>query len=376
MRRVDSGGYVSDLSPEISSRWKTVFGNGPSDPGDYDQDTYDRTIELSIAQQKALGINDENLQPVPLSRLLKLTQDRDSGSMDLMDNYAKVSELFRHTKGAVAQAALVRELDQAGLGGILPGGKPGLSPSEVFQADAKAIGKKTANAGILAGKLIKGAGYVVSLGSTERPDFGQGYYEPANSTEKVMMRQGGDALSWAIPVPGVGRLIERAVPRAVEAVGSQAAAQAERSIGNSAVAKMPTSEPALNPVDSLYGDEGIPIAKPQPEDFSEQLTKSRGAARELPVSDPDAFSHVSTSSPTRGGRQTARSPRKSKLDRKMIAEVAGGLFARDPDRVDIPGAKFGEAITNDYRKGYAQANPGVNVNDLVIHHQAERQLLN
>ncbi|RUU61514.1 hypothetical protein EOD04_26205, partial [Mesorhizobium sp. M2C.T.Ca.TU.009.01.2.1] len=249
MRRVDSGGYVSDLSPEISSRWKTVFGNGPSDPGDYDQDTYDRTIELSIAQQKALGINDENLQPVPLSRLLKLTQDRDSGSMDLMDNYAKVSELFRHTKGAVAQAALVRELDQAGLGGILPGGKPGLSPSEVFQADAKAIGKKTANAGILAGKLIKGAGYVVSLGSTERPDFGQGYYEPANSTEKVMMRQGGDALSWAIPVPGVGRLIERAVPRAVEAVGSQAAAQAERSIGNSAVAKMPTSERALNPVD-------------------------------------------------------------------------------------------------------------------------------
>lgn len=117
MRRVDSGGYVSDLSPEISSRWKTVFGNGPSDPGDYDQDTYDRTIELSIAQQKALGINDENLQPVPFSRLLKLAQDRDSGSMDLMDNYAKVSELFRHTKGAVAQAALVRELDQAGLGG-------------------------------------------------------------------------------------------------------------------------------------------------------------------------------------------------------------------------------------------------------------------
>lgn len=162
-----------------------------------------------------------------------------------MDNYAKVSELFRHTKGAVAQAALVRELDQAGLGGILPGGKPGLSPSEVFRADAKAIGKETANAGILAGKLIKGAGYVVSLGSTERPNFGHGYYEPANSTENVMMRQHGDALSWAIPVPGVGRAVEGAIPRAIEAVGPRAAAQAERSIAGKS---LPSSEMADNSI--------------------------------------------------------------------------------------------------------------------------------
>lgn len=104
---------------------------------------------------------------MPLSRLLKLAKDRDSGSMDFMDSYAKASELFLHTKGAVAQAALVRELDQAGLGGILPGGKPGLSPSEVFQADAKAIGKATANAGISAGKLIKG-GWLRNLPWIER----------------------------------------------------------------------------------------------------------------------------------------------------------------------------------------------------------------
>ncbi|MBZ9868020.1 hypothetical protein LB515_21815 [Mesorhizobium sp. CA15] len=229
-RRVDSGGYVSDTSQDISAGWKAVFGTGPSDPEAYDQDTYDRTIELSVARQKALGIDDENLQPVPFSILLKLAEDRDSGSMYFMDNYAKASELFLRTKGPVARAALVRELDAAGLGGILPGGKPRLSVGEVFRADAKALGKETANAGILAGKLIKGAGYVVSLGSTERPDFGHGYYEPANSTEKVMMRQGGDAWGWAIPGPGVGRAAESAIPRAVGAVGSQAAAQIERSI--------------------------------------------------------------------------------------------------------------------------------------------------
>lgn len=59
----------------------------------------------------------------------------------------------------------------------------------------------------------------------------------------------------------------------------------------------------------------------------------------------------------------------------MAVEVAKELFARDPSRVEHPGAKFGEALTNNYRKGYAQANPEVNMDDLVIHHPAEQQLL-
>ncbi|CDX21207.1 conserved hypothetical protein [Mesorhizobium plurifarium] len=276
-RRVDSGDYISDTSQEISAGWKAVFGNGPSDPEAYDQDTYDRTIELSVATQKALGVDDENLQPVPLSILLKLAGDRDSGSMDLMDNYARVSELFRHTKGAVAQAALVRELDQAGLGGILPGGKPGLSPSEVFRADAKAIGKETANAGILAGKLIKGGGYVVSLGSTERPDFGHGYYEPANSTEKVMMRQHGDALSW-----GLGEGVAKGIGRGIDWFAS-APRQAERSAGVSAAAKVRNSEGAAGEIRALDGTEspanGIP-AKRQSDETSDALDSISGQAAE------------------------------------------------------------------------------------------------
>ncbi|OBQ66948.1 hypothetical protein [Mesorhizobium loti] len=119
---------------------------------------------------------------------------------------------------------------------------------------------------------------------------------------------------------------------------------------------------------------GIP-AKPQPTDFSKQPTISLEAAVELPIADSNALSGVKTLSPLQGARQTIRSPRKSKLDRKMIAAVASELFARDPDRVELPAAKFGEATTNNYRKGYAQANPNVNVKDLVIHHQAEQQLL-
>jgi hypothetical protein len=59
----------------------------------------------------------------------------------------------------------------------------------------------------------------------------------------------------------------------------------------------------------------------------------------------------------------------------MVAAVAKDLFARDPARVEHPGAKFGEATTNDYRNGYAQANPGVDIKKLVIHHPAEQQLL-
>ncbi|ESY29440.1 hypothetical protein NKH34_15020 [Mesorhizobium sp. M1148] len=228
-RRVYPGDYVDGLSSEISEGWKAVFGTGPSDSEAFDQDTYDKTLALSVAQQNALGIADENLQPVPFSFLLKLAEQRDSGSMYFMDNYAKASELFARTKGPVARAALVRELDEAGLGGILPGGKPGLSAIEVFRSEARGLGKAGANAGIFAGKLMKGIGYGASLGTSDPPDFSQGYFEPSNNAEKVMMRQGNDALSWAIPGPGIGRaaVAAKGIPRTLEPLSAMASGRAE-----------------------------------------------------------------------------------------------------------------------------------------------------
>ncbi|MDX8468921.1 hypothetical protein RFM26_24740 [Mesorhizobium sp. VK23B] len=375
-RLADSGGYVSDLSPDISAGWKAVFGDWPSDLEAYDQDTYDRTIELSIAKQKALGIDNENLQPVPFSILLKLAEDRDSGSMYFMDNYAKASELFARTKGPVARAALVRELDSAGLGGILPGGKPRLSAGEVFRADANALRKIAANAGIGLANANEWVAYGMSGGTISPPDYKGAYYEPSNNVEKVMMRQGGDALGWAIPLPGAGRVVESTIPRAIEGIGSGAAGQAERSIGNLEAANIPTSKVGPGQVDKLGAGErsaaDIP-AKPQLEDSSEQPITSLDAAGELRVADSNT--NPTTLSPAQDERRTTRPPRKSKLDREMVAAVARELFARDPSRVEHPGAKFGEAATNNYRKGYAQANPDVNIDDLVIHHQAEQQLL-
>ncbi|TPL05313.1 hypothetical protein FJ938_15255 [Mesorhizobium sp. B2-4-14] len=371
-RRVNSGGYVSETSPNIAAGWKAVFGTGPSDPEAYDQDTYDKTLALSVAKQKALGIDDENLQPVPFSMLLEFAEDRDSGSMYFMDNYAKASALFERTKDPVARAALVRELDDAGLGGILPGGKPRLSMGEVFQADAKALGKTIANAGIGLANANDWIAYGMSGGTISPPDYRDAYYEPANSTEKVMMRQGNDALGWAIPVPGLGRAIESAIPRAIESIGSGAAGGAERSIttkffasSEAASTSIPETAPGQFEKISARQDTAANIpAKPQLDDFAKQLTTSLDAT-------PDAI----TPNPAQDGGKTIVSPRKSKLDRQMIAAVARELFARDPSRVEHPGAKFGEATTNNYRKAYAQANPDVDIGELVIHHPAEQQLL-
>jgi hypothetical protein len=375
-RRVDPGGYVSELSPEISTGWKAVLGNGPSDPAAFDQDTYHKTIRLSVAQQKALGIDDENLQPVPFSILLKLAEDRDSGDMHLMDNYAKASELFARTKGAVARAALVRELDDAGLSGILPGGKPHLSVGEVFQADAKALGKVATNAGIALANVNDWVAYGMSGGTISPPDYKDAYYEPENNVEKVMMRQGSDALGWAIPGPGVGRAAESAIPRAIEAVGS-GAARTERSIGNPKAANISTPKVTPGQVEKPGFGEGatgaIP-AKPQPENLFNQPTTSVDNPGELPIVD-SALTGVTTLSSSPGGRQTTRPIRKSKLDRDMLVAVASEIFARDPSRVEHPGAKFGKATTNNYRRAYAEANPDVNIKDLIIHHSAEQQLL-
>ncbi len=226
-RRVGAGGYVSGLSPKTFEGWEAVFGSGASNPGNYDPNLYDQTIALSVALQKVLGIEDENLQPIPFSYLLELAEQRDSGSAYLMDHYAKASELFARTKDPVARAALVRELDAASLGGILPGGKPGLSAGEVFRADARALGKKIANVGIGVANANDWVAYSMSGGTTSPPDYKGAYYEPSNNTEKVMMRQGGDALGWAIPVSGVGRTVGKGIPRPVGSMSAIAAERAE-----------------------------------------------------------------------------------------------------------------------------------------------------
>ncbi|MBA1143175.1 hypothetical protein [Mesorhizobium neociceri] len=265
-RQVASGDYVSGLSPKIAGGWEAVFGNEPSNPGSYDPDLYDQTIALSVAQQKALGIEDENLQPIPFSNLLKLAEQRDSGSVDFMDNYAKASELFARTKDPVARAALVRELDDAGLGGILPGGKPGLSAGEVFRADAKALGKKIANVGIGVANANDWVAYGMSGGTISPPDYKGAYYEPSNNTEKVMMRQIDDALGWAIPMPGVGRAVESAIPRAIERIGAVAAERAENTIATKHLARpevtdtlVPEAASGQTPVETSGSGKAAPV---------------------------------------------------------------------------------------------------------------------
>lgn len=245
-RMTDYGGRVSEASPEIFEGWKAALGNSPSDPESFDQDAYDRTIELSVAKQKELGIDDENLQPIPFSYLLKIDEDRNSGNMYLMDNYAKATELFRRTKGPVARAALARQLDDAGLGGILPEGKPRLSMAEVFRADARAFAKAVTNPGIITNSkdwVARG----MSEGGNSLSHDEDAYYQPSNNTEKVMMRQGYGALDW-MPVPVLGRAAKKVMPRAFEPVGPEAAGRADDPIATKSFAN---SEAANNSISEI-----------------------------------------------------------------------------------------------------------------------------
>ncbi|MFD2052814.1 hypothetical protein ACFSQT_06730 [Mesorhizobium calcicola] len=378
-RRADAGGYVSEVFPNIAAAWKAVIGGGLEDPNGYDKDAYDKAIAMSVAAQEQLGI--ENPQPVPLSIIRDLSENYDSKSTYQQDENSRVSTLLAGTSGPVARAAVAQQLADADLGWIIPGaGYEAPSTLSVLASYAKGLGKVAANAGIALANVNDWVAYGMSGGTISPPDYKGAYYNPANRVENLAMHQGSDALGWAIPWPGVGRaaVAEEGIARAVEAVGSGAAARTEQSIGNLEAANIPTSKVASRQVEKLGAGEGakgaIP-AKPQPENVSKQPTTSLNAAGEPLVADSNALSGVTTPSLAQGGRQTTRSPRKSKLDRKMIAEVASELFARDPNRVEHPGAKFGEATTNNYRKGYSQANPGVNIEDLVIHHQAEQQLL-
>ncbi|MER9373787.1 hypothetical protein [Mesorhizobium sp. M0491] len=376
-RRADGGGYVSEVFPNIAAAWKAVIGGGLEDPNGYDKDAYDKAIAMSVAAQEQLGI--ENPQPVPLSFIRDLSDNYDSRIAYQQDKNAKASTLLAGTFGPVARAAVARQLADAGLGSIIPDASAHTPPpsSSMLTSQAKALGKSIANAGIgtaeFAANAAVGAFNAKTRSRLKSFDFTGAYYEPSNRVENLMMHQGYDALNWL----GFGRTaaVEKAIPRAIESVSSGALGQTERSIANLEAANTPTSKVASGRVEKPGAGEGVAGAipeKPQPGNFSKQPTTWLDGAGELLTADSNALAGVTTA---QGGGQTTRSPRKSQLDRRMIAAVARELFARDPSRVEHPGVRLGEATTNDYRKGYADANPGVKIEDLVIHHQAEQQLL-
>ncbi|MER9116631.1 hypothetical protein NKH93_08410 [Mesorhizobium sp. M0954] len=377
-RRTDAGGYVREVFPNVDAAWKAVIGGGLEDPNGYDKDAYDKAIAMSVAAQEHLGI--ENPQPVPLSIIRDLSDNYDSASMYQQDINAKVSTLLAGTSGPAARAGVARQLADADLAWIIPVESGYKAPSTllVLASEGKALGKVVANAGIALANVNDWVAYGMAGGTISPPDYKDAYYEPSNRDENLMMHQGSDALGWSIPSPAFGRaaVAEKGIPQAIELVGSGAAGHAERSIGSLEAA--PSSKVAPGQLEKLGAGEGTAPAMPanaQPEDFTKLPRTSLDAAGELPIADSNALSGVTTPSPVQGGHQTTRSPRKSKLDREMIAAVASELFARDPSRVEHPGAKFGEATTNNYRKAYAQANPDVNIEDVVIHHPAEQQLL-
>ncbi|UDL89488.1 hypothetical protein LGH82_31295 [Mesorhizobium sp. PAMC28654] len=249
-RRADAGGYVSEAFPDIGAAWKAVIGGGLEDPNGYDKDAYDRAMAMSIAAQEHLGV--ENIQPVPLSVIRDLSDNRDSRSMYRQEINAKVSALLAGTSGPVARAAVARQLADADLGWIIPdaSGYKATSMLSVFASDAKALGKAAANAGIGAAELAAKLVIMAADGNTQAtlspPDFTDAYFEPSNPIENVMMHQGYDAIGWSIPGPGLGRTAaaEKGIPRAIESVGSGAAGRAELPIGNSRAANNPIPEVA------------------------------------------------------------------------------------------------------------------------------------
>jgi hypothetical protein len=372
-RRTDAWGSVAESVPAIATAWKAVVGGGLEDPNAYDKGAYDKAIAMALAAQERLGI--ENLQLVPQDIIQELSDKRNSSSTYQQEKNAKISELLAKTSGSVARAAVGKQLAAAGLGWIMPveAGYQSPSTSSIFASQAKALGKLAANAGIFLGKVSDQIGdNLASLGGAdiESPKKEDDYYEPANDVEDLMMHQGSDAATWAL-----GEGVGKGIAGAIEWLGSGAAGQAERSIGGLEAANTPTSQFAPGQSGVGHDTAALKPATPQPEDFSRQPTTSSDAAGALPSADSNALSGATPPNPAHGGRQTNHSPRKSKVDREMVAAVARDLFARDPARVEHPGGKFGEATTNDYRKGYAQANPGVDIKKLVIHHPAEQQLL-
>ncbi|MER9328177.1 hypothetical protein [Mesorhizobium sp. M0488] len=199
-RRADGGGYVSEVSSIVNAAWKAVIGGGLEDPNGYDKDAYDKAIAVSIAAQEQLGI--ENLQPVPLFIIRDLSDNFDSPIAYQQDKNARVSTLLAGTSGAVARAAVARQLADAGLGRIIPGAAGYKAPStlSMLASQGKALGKAVANAGIGAAELTAKVVTMAADGNTQAtlslPDFTGAYYEPSNRVENLMMHQGYDAWNW------------------------------------------------------------------------------------------------------------------------------------------------------------------------------------
>ncbi|MES0034669.1 hypothetical protein NKJ74_05220 [Mesorhizobium sp. M0046] len=299
-RRIDAGGYVSEVFPNVDAAWKAVIGGGLEDPNGYDKDAYDKAIAMSVAAQEQLGV--ENIQPVPQVILRDLSDNYDSRIAYQQDKNAKLGGLLAGTSGPVARAAVARQLADAGLGWIIPvAGYKAPSTLSVFASDAKALGKVAVNAGIGAAELAAKLATLAADGNTQAtlspPDFTGAYYEPLNRDENLMMHQGNDALNWL----GFGRaaVAEKGITRAVESVGGIAAERAKGLIANKRPGKLAEEGEALGG--------GVD---------AETLRHQKGLAS-------SAFTPV------------------PKSQRSFDNAMLGAMLARDPARVKYAGATVG-----------------------------------
>lgn len=208
----------------------------------------------------------------------------------------------------------------------------------------------------------------MSGGTIAPPDYKDAYYQPSDGTEQVMMRQVGGAIGWAIPGPGLGRAVEGAIPRAVEAVGSQAAAQAERSIAtkslpNSEMADNSISQAASRPVVAETGEappatgEGTTAASPpkRKPDFFRQPTSSLDELyavapkwqADLEVAGQQIADEVGAKLVSKGIKK--RTTADEKIGRKGYEDASGltdvvraGFVAKNPTQADEIVARLGQ----------------------------------
>ncbi|QKC96061.1 hypothetical protein [Mesorhizobium sp. NZP2298] len=256
-------------------------------------------------------------------------------------------------------------MDDAGLGGIVPGGKPGLSVGELFREDAKALGKVAANTGIAVANVNDWIAYGMSGGAISPPDYKHAYYEPSNNVEKLMMRQGTDALGWAIPVPGVGRAVEKGIPRAIELMGSGGAARAEGSIGTKSFLNTEAANASLAKPTEEFASRSANIYDPQIKSARSIFDDYPGAVKagnnENLLIDPKTGEHLSDPETGRLLYDAERRP--------LVAErVVGRSAVGGKDTAILPeeyAAATKAAIGQGYTAVEARALPKGVVGDLV-----------
>lgn len=170
------------------------------------------------------------------------------------------------------------------------------------------------------------------------------------------MRQHGDALSWAIPVPGVGRAVESVIPRTVEQVGSGAAGRAERSIVGKSNEAASSAQPAIE-----FASRSANIYDPQAKSARSILDDYPYAV----IADDNEKLLIDT----RTGRQlsdpeTGRllyDPEGRPLGERVVGRrmVGGEDIAVLPEEYDaIAEAAIGKGITADEARAFSQGEFG------------------